>query len=146
LFYVNKVAKNLQNSIRYSPPSSCSFFPTGTERLHEIQEWLPFFLDFREGFGKVADAAGGIVEAFHTFCCGLEALVIDRQVELLQQMFHRFKAGDISKALFKGGAYFVQSEGLGVVLAEAGGIVGNGLITGQGLLQGFYFRGDFSLP
>jgi hypothetical protein len=73
--------------------------------------------------------------------CNRAAQIL-QSVELLQQVFHRFKAGDISEALFKRGADFVESEGFGVVLAETGGIVGNGLIAGQGLLQGFYFRGD----
>ena len=62
------------------------------------EEGMAFFLDVRECFGKVSDAAGGVVKALHTLCRGLKALVIDGQVELLQQMFHRFKAGDIGKA------------------------------------------------
>lgn len=57
--------------------------------------------------------------------------MIHGKIELLQQVFHRFK----------GGADFVKSEGSGVVLTETGGIVSNGLIAGPGLLQGFYFRG-----
>jgi hypothetical protein len=73
-------------------------------------------------------------------------LVIDGQVEFFQQVFHRFKADDISEALFKGSADFVESEGFGVVLAEAGRIVGNGLIVGQGFLQGFYFRREAGIP
>ena len=73
-------------------------FPTRSEGFHEVEEGLAFFFDFREGFGKVTDAAGGVVKALHTLCRGLKALVIDGQVELLQQMFHRFKAGDIGKA------------------------------------------------
>jgi hypothetical protein len=48
---------------------------------------------------------------------------------------------NISEALLKGVMNFVESEGFGVVLAEAGGIFGNGLIAEQGLLQGFYCRG-----
>ena len=65
-----------------------------------------------------------------TYICGVLQCDIDR-----------FKAGDIGEALFKGGTDFVESEGIGVVLAEAGRIVGNGLIAGPGFLQGSYFRG-----
>ncbi|MCI5121017.1 MAG: hypothetical protein D3908_07490 [Candidatus Electrothrix sp. AUS4] len=50
--------------------------------------------------------------------------------KIFQVIFFRMKS--------RRGADFVESEGIGVVSAEAGRIVGNGLIAGPGLLQGFY--------
>ena len=68
--------------------------------------------------------------------------MVDGKPQLFQQALGRFQAINIGESLFEiredGG---VQIEGLAVLLDQTGGIVGHGLITRQGLVQGLGVAG-----
>ena len=68
--------------------------------------------------------------------------MIDGEAQFLQQAFRRFQVVHVGEPLFEiredGG---VQIEGLAMLLDQTGGIVGYGLITRQGLVQGLGVAG-----
>nr|VFJ77907.1 MAG: hypothetical protein BECKFW1821C_GA0114237_11487 [Candidatus Kentron sp. FW] len=68
--------------------------------------------------------------------------MIDGEAQFLQQTLGRFQVVHVGESLFQvredGG---VEIEGLAVFLNKAGGIVGHGLITRQGLVQGLGVAG-----
>ncbi len=121
----------LQNGARYPqlrlPAASCPrlfLLRAGPERLEEIKKKLRLILDFRVGVFKFPDAARGAVQTFHAARGRLKPLMINRLMDLLQQLFNRLKVLDRSQALLKiGHDRRRKTQVFGVLLHQAAGVV-----------------------
>ena len=112
------------------------------EGLHEVEQEFCLPGNVRIGVGEFPDPAGGVEHGPHAVGRGLEPLVIDGQTECFQEVFGRFETVDIGESLLEGGEDIrVEVEGLGVFFDEAGGVVGHGLIAGQGFVEGLDVAG-----
>lgn len=73
---------------------------------------------------------------------GLEALVVDGSVELFQEMLGGFQALDVGEPLLEADEdVWIEIEGPSVFFDKAGDIVGDGLVAGQGFVEGLDVAG-----